>query len=62
VFGVYSRKGDPAKAEGSWHAVNGTGKWEGITSEGKFMPIGAFPPVPNVISTCNHEWGTYTLK
>src|SRR6516162_2677916 len=43
-FGVYSRKGDPAKAEGTWHYVQGTGKFEGITGEGKWMPIGAFPP------------------
>jgi hypothetical protein len=62
VFGVYARKGDPAKAEGTWHVVQGTGKFEGMTSEGKWMPIGAFPPEPNVISTCNHEWGTYSVK
>jgi hypothetical protein len=62
IFGVYARKGDPAKAEGTWRAVQGTGKFEGVISEGKWMPIGAFPPVPNVGSTCNHEWGTYSLK
>jgi hypothetical protein len=33
-----------------------------MTSEGKWMPIAALPPVPNVGSTCNHEWGTYSLK
>jgi hypothetical protein len=26
IFGVYTRKGDPAKAEGNWHVVQGTGK------------------------------------
>jgi hypothetical protein len=62
MFGVYSRKGDPAKAEGTWHVVNATGKLEGMTSDGKWMPISAFPPVPNVISGCNHEWGTWTTK
>jgi hypothetical protein len=31
IFGVYTRKGDPAKAEGTWHVVRGTGKLEGIT-------------------------------
>lgn len=62
ILGVYSRKGDPAKAEGTWHVVQGTGKFEGMTSEAKWIPITAFPPVPNVGSTCNHEWGTYTLK
>jgi hypothetical protein len=62
IFGVYARKGDPAKAEGTWLAVQGTGKFEGTTSEGKWMPIAVFPPVPNVGSTCNHEWGTYSVK
>jgi hypothetical protein len=62
IFGLYSRKGDPAKAEGTWHVVQATGKLEGMTSEGKFMPIAAFPPVPNILSTCNHEWGTYNTK
>ena len=61
MFGVYARKGDPAKAEGTWHVVQGTGKLEGITLEGKWTPI-VLPPVPNVASQCNHEWGTYTLK
>jgi hypothetical protein len=62
IFSVYSRKGDPAKAEGTWHTVQATGKLEGMTAEGKWMPIGAFPPVPNVGSACNHEWGTYSAK
>jgi hypothetical protein len=62
IFGVYARKGDPAKAEGTWHAVQGTGKLEGMTSEGKWMPIGVLPPVPNIASACHHEWGTYSEK
>ena len=62
IFGVYRRKGDPAKAEGTWHIVQATGKLEGLTSDSKWMPIGAFPPVPNVGSACNHEWGTYNTK
>jgi hypothetical protein len=61
-FGVYSRKGDPAKAEGIWHVVHGTGKFAGMSMEGKWMPIGNFPPVPNYGGGCNHEWGTYTTK
>lgn len=60
-FGVYTRKGDPAKAEGTWHSVQGTGKLEGVSDEGNWMPIG-LPPVPNVANTCNHEWGTYNQK
>jgi hypothetical protein len=62
IFGVYARNGDPAKAEGTWHVVQGTGKFEGMTTEANWKPIAAFPPVPNVLSTCDHEWGTYTLK
>ncbi len=62
VFGVYARKGDPAKAEGTWHVVHGTGKLAGITEDSNWIPVTNFPPVPNVISTCNHEWGTYSQK
>jgi hypothetical protein len=61
-FGVFARKGDPAKAEGTWHFVNGTGKFAGITGDSKWMSVTNFPPVPNVLTTCNHEWGTYNLK
>lgn len=63
-FGVYARKGDPAKAEGTWHVVHGTGKFADMSMEGKWMPIGAFPPTgePNMTTSCNHEWGTYTVK
>ena len=62
IFGVYARKGDQATAEGTWHVVQGTGKFEGMTSEGKTIPIAKFPPVPNVASSCAHEWGTYSVK
>jgi hypothetical protein len=63
-FGLYARKGDAAKAEGTWHVVHGTGKFEGMTMEGKFMSIGPFPPsgAPSMITACNHEWGTYSIK
>ncbi len=63
-FGIYARKGDPAKTEGTWHVVNGTGKFAGMSMEGKWMPIGAFPPVhPGQLPpACNHEWGTYSTK
>ena len=61
-FGAYSRKGDAAKAEGTWHYVHGTGKFNGITGGGNWMPIGNFPPVPGMASSCNHEWGTYSIK
>lgn len=61
---LYSRKGDPAKAEGTYHVVHGTGKFADMSGEGKWMPIGNFPPsgVPNMFNGCNHEWGSYNLK
>ena len=63
IFGVYARKGDPAKAEGTWRVVQGTGKFAGMKDdEGRWIPVTAFPPVQNVLSTCNHEWGTYSSK
>ena len=63
-FSIYSRKGDPAKAEGTWHLVHGTGKFAGMSMEGKWMPVTAFPPVRTgeLPPTCNHEWGTYSIK
>jgi hypothetical protein len=61
-FGVYSRKGDPAKAEGTWHMVHGIGKFAGGTGDAKWIPVTNFPPVPNMITACNHEWGTYTAQ
>ena len=31
--------------------------------EGKFIPIGTFPPAaPNMATGCNHEWGTYNTR
>jgi len=51
-----TQKGDAAKAEGTWHVVHGTGKFEGMTMEGKFMSIGPFPP-SGACNSCNHEWG-----
>jgi hypothetical protein len=35
IFSIYARKGDPTKAEGAWHVVHGTGKFAGISMEGK---------------------------
>jgi hypothetical protein len=63
-FGVYARKGDPAKAEGTWHVVHGTGKFAGISMEGKWIPISTFPPVRTgeLPPACNHEWGAYSIK
>ena len=61
---LYSRKGDPAKAEGTWRTVHGTGKFADISGEGKWMPIGNFPAsgVPDTFNGCNHEWGSTNIK
>lgn len=63
-FLVYSRKGDPAKAEGTWRVVHGTGKFADMSGGGGWMPIGNFPPsgMPNTINGCNHEWGSVNMK
>jgi hypothetical protein len=62
-FGAYARKGDPAKAEGTWHVLHGTGKFADMSMEGNWTPNG-FPPFsePSFAGGCNHEWGTYKLK
>lgn len=64
LFGVYARRGDAAKAEGTWHVVHGTGKFEGLTMEGKWMSIGPFPlsGAPDTTVACYPDWGTYILK
>jgi hypothetical protein len=66
IFGVFARKGDPAKAEGTWHVVHGTGKFADISGGGNWMPVTNFPPAPGapnpMITSCNHEWGTYSIK
>ena len=63
-FLVYARKGDPAKAEGTWRFVHGTGKFADMTGEGKWMPIGTFPDsgMPNMTNGCNRQWGSYNMK
>jgi hypothetical protein len=65
AFSVYARKGDPAKAEGTYRFVKGTGKYAGITGGGKYMPIGTFPPAPGapgMTTGCMHDWGSLTTK
>jgi hypothetical protein len=43
LFGVYARKGDAAKAEGTWHVVHGTGKFAGMTMDGEVDVHRSFP-------------------
>lgn len=48
---------------GTWSAVGGTGKYEGIQASGRFTPINFVPSaMPNSVQQCNHNTGTYRLK
>jgi hypothetical protein len=59
---TYARKGDPVKSEGTWKFVHGTGKFAGITGDGKWT-ISDLPPVSGGgAAGCGHEWGTYSVK
>jgi hypothetical protein len=63
LFSVYARKGDPAKDEGTYHYVKGTGKFAGVAGGGKWMPIRIFPSATGAPATgCIHDWGSYTIK
>jgi hypothetical protein len=63
LFSVYARKGDPAKDEGSYHYVKGTGKFAGVAGGGKWIPIKTLPPAPGGVAIgCIHDWGSATIK
>jgi hypothetical protein len=64
IFAVFARKGDPTKVEGTLRFVHGTGKFDGISGEGKYQDTGTYPPsgAANMGNGCNREWGTYTVK
>ena len=64
IFAVFARKGDPAKIEGTLRFVHGTGKFDGISGEGKYQDTASYPPsgAANMGNGCNRQWGTYTLK
>lgn len=48
---------------GTWIAVGGSGKYEGIMAKGEYRPIGNVPGlVPNGFKSCNHYTGAYKLK
>lgn len=61
VFLVYSRRNQ----DGTWKAVSGTGKYEGMEASGTFVG-GAIRPVkqdrPGYIQVCNKEAGSWKLK
>jgi hypothetical protein len=41
---IWERRGDPAKAEGTWHVVHGTGKFAGWKIDSKWHPEGTIRP------------------
>jgi hypothetical protein len=48
---------------GTWVAVGGSGKYEGMTAKGEYRPIGNLPGVlAGGFKSCNHIKGTYKLK
>lgn len=52
-----------ADLSGTWMAVGGSGKYEGMTAKGDYRPVGNIPGlVPNGFKSCNHYSGTYQLK
>lgn len=65
IFGIWARKGDPTKAEGTWHVVHGTGKFAGWSIDTKWTPgTSNFGQVggAGTVNGCNHDWGTYSSK
>lgn len=43
--------------------IAGTGKYEGMVTDGKVTPLGPFPTIkPGTFQNCNRQTGTYKLK
>jgi len=43
--------------------VAGTGKYDGMTTDGTVQPLGPFPTLKEgTFQSCNHQTGTYKLK
>jgi hypothetical protein len=52
-----------ADLRGTWTTLSGSGKYEGITGEGEYQPVGNVPGVlAGGFKSCNHVTGTYRLK
>ncbi|MGQ0579505.1 MAG: hypothetical protein ACT4PQ_11430 [Betaproteobacteria bacterium] len=48
---------------GTWVAMGGSGKYEGITAKGEYRPVGNVPGVmAGGFKSCNHNTGSYRLK
>ena len=65
VFGVATRKFNPLmpeQSEGSFQIVHGTGKFAGISGEGRSKLVDVITKTPGEMSGCAHSWGTFTIK
>jgi hypothetical protein len=48
---------------GRWEAVEGSGKYEGMTATGEYKTLGTTPAAqPGGLQGCNHNSGTYKLR
>jgi hypothetical protein len=48
---------------GTWSAMGGTGKYDGMQASGRFKPINfVASALPNSVQHCNHNTGSYRLK
>jgi hypothetical protein len=65
IFAMGSRKFNSLTTEQtelSFRIVHGTGKFAGISGEGKSKIVDVISHNPAQISACAHSWGTYTIK
>src|SRR5215469_4604881 len=66
VFGIAIRKFDPAKpiedSEATFRILHGTGKFAGVTGEGKSKIVDVISRTPERMAACSHSSGTYHMK
>ena len=57
---------DPSKpiegTEASFRVVHGTGKFAGVTGEGKSKIVDVISRTPEKMVACSHSTGTYHMK
>ena len=58
-FGVISRRNQD---NGTWRAIGGTGKFQGIVSAGHRLPMTQIPQPAGELVQCNRQWGQWKLK
>ena len=58
-FGLFSRKNQES---GSFRAVGGTGKYNGIVVASNWMPVTDAPPPAGQIAVCTREWGSWKMR